>query len=698
MTWDVVNGGGTINVAGLFTAGATPGAYVDTVRATYGGFEGFATVEVQAPALDHFTFDLIPNPQIVNAPFDVTISARDASGALLSGYIGQADMSDTTGTLTPAQTGSFVGGVWTGQMSIAQTASGVTITASDGAASGTSGAFNVQAVPTFYTLTSPSYQQIANTPFTVTIEAYTGATINLWEDDHQAPILTTFTNAALLNDNDGLWDEFWYQSGGRPFPGVFAGHNEWEDYGLAPMHFFATNIPDGAYEVWGNLYTGGSANTTYYYGFTEAEALASAYSVTNINGAGGTDQFDEYFLGTITVTGNRFDLWAGDGDSASPYFYAWAHIRLVPVETGVLVDCSDDGHQDPVLPTTTDAGNLVANDGQWTELLWVSSRPYPTVLAGVNEEDYGLPVMRFYATGIPNGTYEVIANLYDNAPMRYYFSYTSDDPKTHAIDVPGGATGTQHTEYSLGMIDITDGTFNLYVQDADLLGGTYPYFGWAWIRLSQDHIQMTSSSVTMQFDGNGNGTFGEPGDDLVPLAGGSAIVATVDTTAGSDVAVTVTDPLGRSGTITYDIGNPTAVALAAFTAVAQRDSVLITWETASELDNLGFNLYRSDTIDGAYTRLNDILIPSQVPGSSLGAIYTWRDEDVAPGRTYFYKLEDIAIKGVITIHGPVNATMSANPNTVRLRNLGVLSTASFATWSLLFIIGGVLLVRHKRCD
>ena len=28
--------------------------------------------------------------------------------------------------------------------------------------------------------------------------------------------------------------------------------------------------------------------------------------------------------------------------------------------------------------------------------------------------------MRFYASGIPNGEYEVFANLYDNAAIRYY--------------------------------------------------------------------------------------------------------------------------------------------------------------------------------------------------------------------------------------------------------------------------------------
>jgi hypothetical protein len=48
-TWSVVNGGGTINAtSGLFTAGATPGTYTNTIRATSGGISGFATAIVTA--------------------------------------------------------------------------------------------------------------------------------------------------------------------------------------------------------------------------------------------------------------------------------------------------------------------------------------------------------------------------------------------------------------------------------------------------------------------------------------------------------------------------------------------------------------------------------------------------------------------------------------------------------------------------
>jgi hypothetical protein len=47
-TWSVVNGGGTIALAGLFTAGGATGTFTNTVRATSGAVSGLATVTVTA--------------------------------------------------------------------------------------------------------------------------------------------------------------------------------------------------------------------------------------------------------------------------------------------------------------------------------------------------------------------------------------------------------------------------------------------------------------------------------------------------------------------------------------------------------------------------------------------------------------------------------------------------------------------------
>ncbi len=101
--------------------------------------------------------------------------------------------------------------------------------------------------------------------------------------------------------------------------------------------------------------------------------------------------------------------------------------------------------------------------------------------------------------------------------------------------------------------------------------------------------------------------------------------------------------------------DPTAVELLSLTAEATPGGIAVRWETVSEIDNLGFNLYRSQAAGGVYTRLNDTLIPSQAPGSPIGVVYTWLDGAVEPGVTYYFKLETVDVQGSTTLFGPVSA-------------------------------------------
>jgi uncharacterized repeat protein (TIGR01451 family) len=100
----------------------------------------------------------------------------------------------------------------------------------------------------------------------------------------------------------------------------------------------------------------------------------------------------------------------------------------------------------------------------------------------------------------------------------------------------------------------------------------------------------------------------------------------------------------------------TAVQLISFIAKPTVDSVLLTWETATELDTVGFNLYRATSVDAPKSQLNDHLIPAQSLGDVLGAVYAFVDETADPAATYIYWLEDISFDGIETIHEPVTAT------------------------------------------
>jgi hypothetical protein len=100
---------------------------------------------------------------------------------------------------------------------------------------------------------------------------------------------------------------------------------------------------------------------------------------------------------------------------------------------------------------------------------------------------------------------------------------------------------------------------------------------------------------------------------------------------------------------------PTAIDLLSFTARPAADHIALSWQTGTEVDNAGFNLWRSEWTGGTYAKINDALIPAE--GDALsGASYSYTDSDVMQGATYYYKLEDVDTRGVSTFHGPVSAT------------------------------------------
>jgi len=99
-------------------------------------------------------------------------------------------------------------------------------------------------------------------------------------------------------------------------------------------------------------------------------------------------------------------------------------------------------------------------------------------------------------------------------------------------------------------------------------------------------------------------------------------------------------------------GAPTAVELLSFTARGGDAEVVLEWETGSEHNNLGFQLYRAASGEGPYDKITASVIPG-LGSSPEGARYTYRDSGVTNGVTYYYKLEDIETTGARKLHGPV---------------------------------------------
>jgi len=185
----------------------------------------------------------------------------------------------------------------------------------------------------------------------------------------------------------------------------------------------------------------------------------------------------------------------------------------------------------------------------------------------------------------------------------------------------------------------------------------------AWIKIDSSHINFAQMAwVDQGYDGDSSHARGY--EAAFSLGQGDfTIQSHVNAFDSGESQTADSTPLG----MTVICGGSTAVTISDFSAawtagegtkegVAAEGSNAVTvhWETASEIDNLGFNVYRSESEKGPWDKLNADLIPSQVPpGSPVGASYDFVDSKVEAGMTYFYMLEDIDLNGTATQHGPV---------------------------------------------
>ncbi len=136
------------------------------------------------------------------------------------------------------------------------------------------------------------------------------------------------------------------------------------------------------------------------------------------------------------------------------------------------------------------------------------------------------------------------------------------------------------------------------------------------------------------------------------------------TTIESDVTLTneaqvlggvdeFTNPTNEPSDLVELINVPTAVTLTSFTATGNENGTVdVVWTTESEIDNFGFELFRSATDD--FATATSIYFESSVVGSGPGKTYGYTDTVPNDG-VWYYWLVDIDTNGVQTVHGSVAA-------------------------------------------
>ncbi|RMD99567.1 MAG: T9SS C-terminal target domain-containing protein [Calditrichaeota bacterium] len=106
--------------------------------------------------------------------------------------------------------------------------------------------------------------------------------------------------------------------------------------------------------------------------------------------------------------------------------------------------------------------------------------------------------------------------------------------------------------------------------------------------------------------------------------------------------------------------------LLSFDARAAEKTVVLFWQTASETENAGFHIFRSEHAGGPFVRITNRLIPG-AGNSRQTHTYQWIDASVEFGKTYYYRLADLDFNGVMTYHGPVMVRVEKLPESFELK-------------------------------
>jgi len=122
---------------------------------------------------------------------------------------------------------------------------------------------------------------------------------------------------------------------------------------------------------------------------------------------------------------------------------------------------------------------------------------------------------------------------------------------------------------------------------------------------------------------------------------------------------------GGIGFISPCEGGSLLVTMGNFMLSPADSQVTLLWDTATEVDNVGFRILRTDVRAKQTVALNTNLIPAQ-GGPTFGASYGFVDKTAVNGRRYVYYVEDWDVTERNTIHRGLDAIPNPLGSKVRL--------------------------------
>ncbi|MCX5884556.1 MAG: putative Ig domain-containing protein [Proteobacteria bacterium] len=367
----------------------------------------------------------------------------------------------------------------------------------------------------------------------------------------------------------------------------------------------------------------------------EGETLQFTISATDADG----DTLTYSFLATPSLPGATINsstgafIWTPGDDKADSY--------------SVTYTATDTGNKSTSEAITIEVDDVVCDNPDLPAIDFVGSWTFtPTIVGGKNV----------------GGTLVLYSTLVTTSVISSSEFYLSDTPGIEeiigaAVNVPNLTRDSANPYlFADSTLSITE-TGNTYLSSSlvniQFTVGTGPYGP----RLNMNAICFNSHNLP-DMDKSTNTRPSRFIDTLITEGDGPDypnMRLTLDILSGpGDFSSTTASSGSCAGKIESAV-QPTLIDLALFEATPVNREVVVIWVTASEIDNVGFNLYRSESEVGGYVKLNSSIILAEGMATA-GATYQYVDENVKNRKTYYYMLEDIDIYGISTYHGPVSAT------------------------------------------
>jgi len=391
------------------------------------------------------------------------------------------------------------------------------------------------------------------------------------------------------------------------------------------------------------------------------------------------------------IAGNEIVYVSSAGNAGNSHYQGGYY----PIPSSTQHDFSEGGG-DYYLYANIPSGSTLLVITQWNDQFGSASNDYNLYLysfttsgwvaGSTNDQAGGYPdpieVMQYTANGTTAGDFAVVVDLASGSAKTlevYLYAYDSTGIYTNNIDATDAIFGHAAVVDAIAVGAVSWSTPTT-LESFSSCGPTTISFGTRAERDKPDVVGCDMVSVTGA--GGFPSTFGGTSAAAPHI---SAVVAQLWGASPSSSAGDIRTML-RSSSGAVDCGSSgydhdygwgrsdammlyttyVPVELVSFSGEWSGEEIVVRWSTASEDDNLGFNVYRENDSDTHRIQIN----PELIPGAGTTAEshdYTFSDTDVQAGSIYRYWLEQVDVNGKTELFGPV--TVESSPGQPRVLSL-----------------------------